>query len=265
MLFVYGILLLYFSSLLLHLVYLAYPRERFSRYGMLLILLGGIFHLVYLTDAVVREGRFIATTLSESLLIFSLLLVFIYLIIQRFYSQPVLGSIFIPVVILLFIFGLTSSSPAPKEIKGWWFPLHIIFTYAGYSFFLLAFLTGVLYIVQERKVKKKHLGAIFHKLPPLTVMDEINLRCITLGFPLLTLGIITGAIGAEMVWGTYWTWDPKQVWSLIIWLLYAGLLHTRLVAGWRGQKIAIASISIFLILLFTFIGVNYLMPGLHRF
>jgi cytochrome c-type biogenesis protein CcsB len=81
----------------------------------------------------------------------------------------------------------------------------------------------------------------------------------------LTLGIITGAIWAEYAWGRYWSWDPKETWSLITWFLYAALLHQRLAIGWRGRRAAIMAIVGFLAILFTFLGVSYLLPGLHSY
>jgi cytochrome c-type biogenesis protein CcsB len=117
----------------------------------------------------------------------------------------------------------------------------------------------------ERELKRKKLGAIFKRLPSLDVLDDINYRCLTIGFPLLTLGIITGSIWASFAWGSYWSWDPKEVWSLITWLLYAALLHGRMTVGWRGRKAAILAIVGFCAILFTFLGVNLLLPGLHTY
>ncbi len=258
-------IIFYSISLFFYLFYLAFPKKQLSIAGYFTMLVAFIFHVAYLITRISIEGYFFSSTFQQSLLVFSCLLILLFLIIQRFYTQPILGSIFLPVAIILLISGLTLNGKMPQQIKGVWFPLHIIFTYGGYSFFFLSFLAGIFYIIQERELKGKHIGRVFRRLPPLSVMDEMNLKCITYGFPLLTLGIITGAIGAQKVWGTYWSWDPKQTWSFIIWLLYAALLHTRFVTGWRGQRIAIASIAIFFVLLFTFIGVNYLFTGLHRF
>ena len=93
----------------------------------------------------------------------------------------------------------------------------------------------------------------------------MNYRCLALGFPLLTLGIISGSVWAEYAWGSYWNWDPKQTWSLITWLVYAALLHGRLTLGWRGRRAAILSILGFSIMLFTFVGVNLILKGAHNF
>ena len=87
---------------------------------------------------------------------------------------------------------------------------------------------------------------------------------IVIGFLMLTLGIITGSVWAHSAWGTYWSWDPKETWSLITWLIYASVIHSRMVRGWRGKKIAIFSIIGFCCVLFTYFGVNYL-AGLHSY
>jgi cytochrome c-type biogenesis protein CcsB len=109
------------------------------------------------------------------------------------------------------------------------------------------------------------MGAITKRLPPLKVLDDLNYQALKFGFPLLTLGIITGAVWANYAWGRYWDWDPKETWSLITWLLYAALLHQRLTVGWRGRKAAIMAIIGFLAVLFTFLGVNLLLSGLHAY
>ena len=115
-----------------------------------------------------------------------------------------------------------------------------------------------MYLIQEHFLKRRRLGPLYQKLPSLDILDEINYRCLTFGFPLLTVAIITGAIWAETAWGTYWSWDPKETWSLITWFIYAALLHGRLTTGWRGRRAAVLSIIGFFVLLFTFLGVNLL-------
>ncbi len=124
---------------------------------------------------------------------------------------------------------------------------------------------GIMYLIQERYVKSKHLSGLFQKLPSLQVLDEINYHLITIGFPLLTLAIITGVIWANTAWGTYWRWDPKEVWSLITWLIYALVLHLRLTIGWRGKKAAILSIIGFAVVIFAFFGVTLILKGRHVF
>ena len=123
-----------------------------------------------------------------------------------------------------------------------WLYVHTTLAFLGDAFFVIAFAGGVLYLVQERQLKRRHPGAFYHRLPSLDLLDRVNYRSLTIGFPLLTLGIITGAIWAENAWGSYWQWDPKETWSLITWFIYAALVHARLTVGWRGRKAAWLSI-----------------------
>jgi cytochrome c-type biogenesis protein CcsB len=97
------------------------------------------------------------------------------------------------------------------------------------------------------------------------MLDEVGYKTIAIGFPLLTVGIITGAVWANSAWGTYWGWDPKETWSLITWLVYAAYLHARLTRGWRGQRAAVLSMVGFLAVVFTYLGVNLLLSGLHSY
>jgi len=131
--------------------------------------------------------------------------------------------------------------------------------------FSIAFLAGLMYLLQERFLKSKSFNILYYKLPSLDLLDDLNYRAISFGFSLLTLGIITGSIWAEYAWGTYWNWEPKQTWSLIIWLFYAAMLHGRISVGWRGKKAAYLAIIGFLGVVFTFVGVNILLQGRHAF
>ena len=97
------------------------------------------------------------------------------------------------------------------------------------------------------------------------ILDEITYKTIAIGFPLLTLGVITGAVWANTAWGVYWSWDPKETWSLITWFIYAVYLHGRFVRGWRGKKVAVLSVLGFVAVIFTYLGVNLLLSGLHSY
>ena len=146
----------------------------------------------------------------------------------------------------------------PPALKSRWLFIHSTLAFISYAMFAVAFGAAIMYLIQQHFLKKKRLGPLYQKLPSLDVLDEINYRCMTFGFPLLTIAIITGAIWAETAWGTYWSWDPKETWSLITWFIYAALLHGRLTTGWRGRRAAVLSIIGFFVLLFTFLGVNLL-------
>ena len=112
-------------------------------------------------------------------------------------------------------------------------------------------------------IKSKKIGTFHHFLPSLGILDELNYRCLIIGFPLLTLGIMSGSIWAQYTMGSYWQWDPKEIWSLITWLFYAALLHGRLNMGWRGKKQATLSIIGFIAILFTFLVVSFFYKSYH--
>jgi cytochrome c-type biogenesis protein CcsB len=184
------------------------------------------------------------------------------------YKVKVLGSFLAPMALILMLFALALPKeilPLAPVLKSFWHPFHVIFAFLGNAIFALTFCFGVMYLIQEHQLKAKKMGAIAKRLPSLNLLDDLSYLSLKFGFPLLTLGIITGAVWAEYAWGRYWNWDPKETWSLITWLLYAALLHQRLTVGWRGRKAAIMAIVGFLAVLFTFLGVNLLLPGLHTY
>ncbi len=192
----------------------------------------------------------------------------ILLIANLKYKVKVLGSFLTPIALILMLFAFALPKeilPLAPVLKSFWHPFHVIFAFLGNAIFTLTFCCGVMYLIQEHQLKSKRMGAITKRLPPLNLLDDLSYQSLKFGFPLLTLGIITGAVWAEYAWGRYWNWDPKETWSLITWFLYAALLHQRLTVGWRGRKAAIMAIVGFLAVLFTFLGVNLLLPGLHTY
>jgi len=115
-----------------------------------------------------------------------------------------------------------------------------------------------------------YMGVQHHKklvslFPSLKMLDDVSYKTIMVGFPLLTIGIVTGAAWANYAWGTYWSWDPKETWSLITWFIYAAFLHARFTAGWKGKKTAVLSVIGFAAVIFTYIGVNFVLSGLHSY
>ena len=122
-----------------------------------------------------------------------------------------------------------------------------------------------MYLIQERQIKRKTIGNFFKRLPSLETLDNINHYSLIYGFPLFTLGMITGAVYAQYALGSYWRWDPMEVWSLIIWVAYAVLLHERLAVGWRGRRAAWMSILCFVILIVLFLGSSIWFNSYHSF
>ena len=260
--------LLYLAGTLSYLYFIITMKERGAKLGRMFLLIGVIIHIAGFALRYASAGYIPVTNLFESLSFFALTIAGIFLLVEIRYNLRTLGSFVAP---LAFAFSVFAAF-LPGEVAGlapalnsYWLPVHVLLLFIGDAVFAVAFGAGIMYLLQEKQVKRKKMGAIFRRLPSLDVLDEVNYRCLTVGFPMLTMGIITGSIWAEYAWGSYWSWDPKETWSLITWLLYAALLHGRLTVGWRGRKAAILAIVGFGAILFTFLGVNLLLPGLHSY
>jgi cytochrome c-type biogenesis protein CcsB len=258
----------YFLATLTYLAYLVKPRQTVGRISHWLISGGFVIHCMFTLDRYLEAGHTPITNLHESLSFFSLAIVGIFIAFERKYKVSILGSFVTPLaLVILLVSALFPSAIAPLNpaLKSKWLAVHTTMAFFGYATFSVAFGAAIMYLIQEHFLKSKRLGPLYQKLPSLDTLDEINYRCLTFGFPLLTFAIITGAIWAETAWGTYWSWDPKETWSLITWFIYAALLHGRLTTGWRGRRAAILAIIGFFVMLFTFLGVNLLLPGLHSY
>lgn len=258
----------YFAATIVCVLELFKGTKTTSRIMLSLVIAGFALHTATIIARYVLSGHVPITNLHEASSFFSWCIVLLFFYLEYRYRLGLLGSFIMPVVFLLML----SSSMLPRKIEplspvlqSYWLGIHTLLAFLGDAAFAMAFGIGIMYLIQERSVKKKRLGGLFRRLPSLQILDEINYKLITLGFPLLTLAIITGALWAESAWGSYWRWDPKETWSLITWFIYAVVLHVRLTAGWRGKRAAILSIIGFCAVLFTFFGVNLLLKGLHAF
>jgi cytochrome c-type biogenesis protein CcsB len=242
--------------------------RRLHQLGRLALWLGFGLHTLALVWAWLGMGALPAYSLRSSLDLFSWALVGATVFIGLRIEVKILGAFAAPLAALLMLAAavLPQSQTGPPAIfKNLWLILHVFTTLGGYGLLALTFLSSLLYLLQDNLIRAKRLGAVFKRLPSLDRLDHLSHTTLITGFALMTLGMLTGAIYAQILLGSYWRWDPKEVWSLITWLLYAALLHTRLVSGWRGRRGAWLSLVAFCALLFTYLGASQLMPGYHRF
>ncbi len=147
--------------------------------------------------------------------------------------------------------------PLLPALKSNWLTIHVLTCFVGYAAFTVSFVASIVYLVQVKFTAQANANV--------EKLDSLSYNMIAFGFLFLTLGIITGAVWANSAWGTYWSWDPKETWSLISWFVYAIYLHVRHTKGWRGAKAAWLSVLGYLSVLFTYFGVNYLLSGLHSY
>lgn len=197
----------------------------------------------------------------ESLIFFSWSLAFLSLLFLRRYLEGflgVVGGLLAALVLAYASLGADSRiKPLMPALKSNWLLIHVVTCFLGYAAFALAFGAGVLYLAQRLRRPPQN--------PSLARLDRLMYRMAVIGFVFLTLGILTGAVWAETAWGRYWSWDPKETASLVTWLIYAALLHARMVKGWQGRPIAWLAVAGFGAVLFTYLGVSFLLPGLHSY
>jgi len=264
----YCSLILYLASTVSYLLYLVVYKRIVEQIGYYTLISGLVVHLLATILRYIQAGYTPITNFHEALSFLALSIACVFLYMKREYKIDTMGSIIVPTISLLLIwasFYPSDIKPLPPVLKSYWLPIHTIFSFVGNAIFFIGFFVSVMYLITERSVKQKRSSALSHRLPSLEILDRVNYRCIAYGFPFLTIGIISGSIWAGFAWGSYWSWDPKETWSLITWIVYAILIHNRLAIGWRGRKTAYMMIIGFLSILFTFFGVNLLLGGLHAY
>jgi len=210
------------------------------------------------------------TNMYESLVFFSWSIVIFYLLLEVKFKNRLIGAFAIPFAFVSMAYasfgkGITQEiNPLIPALQSNWLIAHVITCFIGYAAFAVACGLGFMYLIKGTSSKGSSEG-LLSTLPDLKVIDDITHKTIIFGFLWLSAGIITGAIWANSAWGTYWSWDPKETWSLITWFIYAATLHARFTRGWQGKRIAWLAIIGFFCVIFTYFGVNFLLSGLHSY
>lgn len=257
----------YAASMIAYISYLFKQKEAFQNYGFLLICLGTAFHFTGICISTVITGTLPAYNLQQTLYIAALALSGTFIVLNQKVNLKILGLFASPLIVIMMSAALMVHHTPPAKasfLKGFWLVSHIVMIFTGEAALALACGAGILYLIQERAIKDKKRGFFYKRLPSLDHLDNTSYTSVVIGFTMLTGGLITGLVYAKSVWGTFWSWDPKEIWSAVTWLIYAALLHGRLTSGWRGRKSAIMTILGFTVLLFTLFGVNILIGGHHQ-
>jgi cytochrome c-type biogenesis protein CcsB len=267
-LFFQSALILYVLSAAAYLIFQLSRRRAFSSAGWAVGLAGLALHTAALVLRTLASGRAPFTNMYESLSFLAWSCLLAYLIMDRVFRLPRAGF-FLLLVVLAFML-LANSPLMPKDItplmpalQSYWLWLHVSITLLGEAFFAVAFIASIMYLFASAPRNK---GLSEKAAAAAENLDRVSYRAIAVGFPLFTLGgLVLGMVWAHKAWGAYWSWDPKEVWSLVTWFVYALYLHTRLVMGWKGRRSAAIAVLGFLAALFTYFGVNYLLSGLHSY
>jgi len=270
-----------------------------SKIGKISTLIANGILFFILCSRWIVAGYFPLSNLYESLLFLTWILLTIYLYIETKTKSKLIGSVLIPVALLISGFAnltlspeMQKASPLVPALQSNWLMMHVSMMLLSYGTLIIGSLLCILFLVISRS-KDVDLKIIddsslplynimldyyeakllspsneiseLGKLKLLQSIDNWSYRIIGLGFPFLTIGIISGGVWANEAWGSYWSWDPKETWALITWLIFATYLHARITKGWEGKKTAILGGLGFFVIWICYLGVNFLGKGLHSY
>jgi cytochrome c-type biogenesis protein CcsB len=265
----------YLIATLLYIGFMVLLRREIGLLATITAFLGWVANTAALGFRWSESGHVPLSNQYESMIFMAWAVILFYLCIEYKYRDRVrivgsvvvfLGFLSIAVASLL-PYRYQAAEPLVPALQSYWLHIHVTTTFIGYAGFTISFALSILYLLKARaEVRVGQGGAgVLARFPESYFLDDLSYRAIAMGFPFLTMGIITGAIWANYAWGTYWSWDPKETWSLITWLIYAAYLHARITAGWRGKRTAYLSIIGYASVIFTYFGVNFLLTGLHAY
>lgn len=269
--------------------------KQVSRLGVILV---NILLALTLSCRWTVNGYFPLSNLYESLVFLTWCLTFVQILIEKQVNSQIIGAISTPIQLFIIAFAslslpleMQSASPLVPALRSNWLMMHVTIMMLSYAFLIIGSLLSIFFLLitqgksialkgnstgyvvrQQQSLKNINTANNTNILPPslprmnlLESLDNLSYRIIGLGFPLLTIGIISGAVWANEAWGSYWSWDPKETWALITWLIFASYLHSRLTKSWQGKKPAmLASIGFFIVWI-CYLGVNFLGQGLHSY
>ena len=233
-------------------------------------ILGLVSNTIALVLRTIEVGHAPFSNMYEFSTSFAWGVVAVYLFAEYKYKLKVLGAFVMPVAFLMIVstamFGIDMNArPLMPALQSNWLTAHVAVAIIAYGAYAFSFGIAIMYLIKESLAKRKSASFLNLHLPDAKILDELSYRFIAFAFPWMSLVIITGAIWAEYAWGRYWSWDPKETWSLITWLVYAAYLHARFTYGWKGRRAAWMAIIGFITVLFTYFGVNMLLSGLHSY
>jgi cytochrome c-type biogenesis protein CcsB len=289
-----------FIGVLGYWVNIAFPSFKIgSKIGFYSVLSSNIFITIILSWRWIESGYFPLSNLYESLLFFTWGITFIALLLESFTSLNLLGAIITPLSMFIVGFatlslpdGMQKAAPLVPALKSNWLMMHVSIMMFSYSTLIIGSLLSIVFLILTRgrqvnlkgssvgniTIQESGMSEIFEvqsqdsydgvlrkKLNLLESLDNLSYRIIGLGFPLLTIGIIAGAVWANEAWGSYWSWDPKETWALITWLVFAAYLHTRITKSWQGKGPAVLASLGFIVVWICYLGVNFLGKGLHSY
>ena len=265
---------IYFTSFVLYLFRMIFLKEFWARLASFLAWTGFFAHtfaliLRWKASYNLGFGHAPLSNLYESLVFFAWSIIILYLAVEWRIKNKCLGAFVVPITFFTMAYASIAPGinnriePLIPALQSNWLTTHVVTCFMGYAAFTVAFGCGLLYLWKSGK-EAKYSPMFAEKLPPLPALDLLIYQSAALGFVFLAIGIITGSVWAHYAWGAYWSWDPKETWSLITWLVYAIMIHARYVRSWHGKRLAVLAVIGFACMLFTYLGVN-LLSSLHSY
>ncbi len=257
-----GTIALYFGATICFFIYLLRRSEALSKISLGLTAAGFASHTIALVVRMLSGEEALLASFQEALSFSSWMLVLVFLAVEFRHRIHVLGSFIVPLALVSLVTSAVLPDRGPAiagGLKAMW--LHVTLSMLGTVGFAVAFVAGLMYLIQDGLLKSKRFNVLYTKLPPLDFLDNLNQQSIVAGFPLLTLGIITGALSADFAKGSYVSWNPEQTWALVTWVFYLIVLVGRLTVGWRAKRAAYLTIIGFAVVILTLIGVVLKNPG----
>lgn len=249
-----GVLAVTFLACAAYLVFFISQKNSVRGWARSTLLVSWVMQTLYIVSRYFLIGNTPLTTYHEAVFFFAWATTTAYFSFRWRHTVKNFGTFVSPLIFgLLLVSAITSKEVIPLEpaLRSWWLPVHASLSLIAYGFLGLAFCGGLMYLLQERELKSRKLGYFFSRLPSLDALDQLNSHCLAAGFIFLSIGMITGSFWSKQAWGTYWRWNPKEVCSLIIWLVYLVQIHQRFTVGWRGRRAAIMATVGFAIVLIT--------------
>jgi HemX protein len=258
---------LYAMAAAAYVVFFARPRHsRAADVGFWLLAGAFVVHAVAIGAGCSEFGGREFFSLRGGLVLMVWLAAGAYLFLQRYYHMPTVGAFLAPLMLVVLVpalFGDPKHPGVPPEtLRHPSVTIHIVTAVLGVALFAIGFVVSLMYLLQEREVKGKHFGALFSRLPSLDSLDMLNQRLVRAGFVFYTVALIAGTITATAVWKSAWSWDPQQVVSLSVWILYGAMVQLRH-TGWHGRRYALLTLAGFVIVISSMVTLKAV-PGVSR-
>ena len=259
------VLIIYVLAMILYFVFFTVKKEKAAKLAGMVMACGFLMHSAALVSRGIGAGRLPLTNQYEFATSFAWGIALCFLIFLWRFHFDALGTFVTPVIIVVIGYAALQNKEVRElmpALKSGWLGIHVSTAIISYGAFGVSFAVSLMFLL-----KQKMRGSSFWQIyvPEEKKLDSISYRAVSLGFLFLTFVMISGAIWAEQAWGSYWSWDPKETWSLITWFIYAIYLHLRISKGWKGKSAAVFAVAGFIAVIFTYIGVNTFLPGVHSY